>query len=52
MIAGRVTWTLPETTEIIAAKSLRNRGYFVTNLLELGIVEQLKILILWAIRSI
>lgn len=52
MIAGRVTWTLPETIDIIIAKSLRNRGFFIVNLLNLGIVDELKVLILWAIRSL
>lgn len=50
-ITCRITWTLPDMTDIIAAKSLRNRGFYVISLLQEGLVGVLKDLILWTIRA-
>lgn len=41
MVAGRVTWTLPDIIDIVSAKSLRGRGPFIITLLKEGIIELL-----------
>jgi hypothetical protein len=51
MVAGRVTWTLPDITDILNSKSLRNRGYYIISLLQYGLIDVLKDLMLWAIRA-
>jgi hypothetical protein len=55
MIAGRVTWTLPDITELLMGKSMRNFGWYIIALLSGGpngrIVDLLKELMLWSVRA-
>jgi len=50
-ITCRITWTLPDITEIISGKNLRNKGFYIISILKEGLIKILRDLILWTIRA-
>jgi len=37
-ITCRITWTLPEISEIISGKNTRNKGFYIISILKEGLI--------------